>query len=147
MKKLLLSFTTVIAMILAGSASSVAEDQVKSLRGPISIDASSVEPSAKQWQPDQKIIARNFSEQPPLIPHNIDGFETTRQANACLFCHSKANFKNTGAPMASATHFTASDGKILETVSTRRYFCNQCHIRQVEAEPLVQNTYEPPGRQ
>jgi cytochrome c-type protein NapB len=146
MKKLLLSFMTVIAMILVGSLVSVAGDQVKSLRGPTAIDASSVEPSAKEWQPAQKSIERSFAQQPPLIPHNIEGYEITRQVNTCLVCHSKANFENTGAPMASSTHFTGFDGEILETVSATRYFCRQCHVRQVEAEPLVENTYRSPEK-
>lgn len=146
MNKVLLSFMTVIAMTLVVSLVSVADDQLKSLRGPISIDDSSVEPSAKEWRPAQKSIERDFALQPPLIPHSIDGFEITLQANSCLLCHSKANFENTGAPMASPTHFTALDGETLETVSTRRYFCNQCHVRQVEAEPLVENTYKSPGK-
>lgn len=145
MNKVLLSFMTVIVMILVGSLVSVAGDQVESLRGPTSIDDSSVVPSAKEWQTAQKSIERDFALQPPLIPHIIDGYEITLQANSCLFCHSKANFENTGAPMASPTHFTAPDGKTSETVSTTRYFCNQCHVPQVEAEPLVDNTYQSPG--
>jgi cytochrome c-type protein NapB len=144
MKKLLLSFMTVISIILAASLVSVAGDQIESLRGPISIDASSVEPSAKEWQPAQKSIERSFDQQPPLIPHSIDGYDITRQANMCLVCHSKANFENTGAPMAGATHFKSLDGETLETVSASRYFCRQCHVRQVEAEPLVENTYQSP---
>lgn len=146
MKKPLLPFMTILAMISVGSHTSVADDQIESLRGPISIDASSEEPSVKEWQPAQKKIERSFAQQPPLIPHNTDGYEITLQTNTCLACHSKATFQNTGAPMVSATHFMAFEGEILERVSASRYFCNQCHVRQVEAEPLVENTYQPSGK-
>ena len=146
MKQQLHSFITVTAMVLLGSPLSFADGEVKSLRGATSIDASSIEPTVKQWQYEQTSFERTFAQDPPLIPHDIDGFEITRQANTCLACHSKANFQNVGAPMASATHFTNPDGEVLETVSGRRYFCNQCHVRQVEAEPLVQNAYQPPAK-
>jgi cytochrome c-type protein NapB len=34
------------------------------------------------------------------------------------------------------------DGNFLAEVSPRRYFCEQCHVTQVDARPLVDNTYE-----
>ena len=33
------------------------------------------------------------------------------------------------------------DGNFLAEISPRRYFCNQCHVTQVDAEPLVENTF------
>ncbi len=33
------------------------------------------------------------------------------------------------------------DGQTLATVSPRRYFCNQCHVVQTEAQPLVGNDF------
>jgi cytochrome c-type protein NapB len=30
----------------------------------------------------------------------------------------------------------------LAAVSARRYFCTQCHVPQVEVEPLVENRFE-----
>ncbi len=146
MNKSLFYSISVTALALLGSPLSFADGEVESLRGAISIDASSVEPTVKQWQYEQKSFARTFAQDPPLIPHDIDGFEITRQANTCLACHSKANSQNVGAPMAGATHFENRDGEVLEIVSERRYFCNQCHVRQVEAEPLVQNAYQPPAK-
>ncbi len=139
MNKSLLYFISVTAMLLLGSPLAFADGEVESLRGATPIDASSVEPTVKQWQHEQKSFERTFAQQPPLIPHDIDGFEITRQTNTCLACHSKANFQNVGAPMVGATHFRNPDGEVLETISGARYFCNQCHVRQVEAEPLVQN--------
>jgi cytochrome c-type protein NapB len=34
------------------------------------------------------------------------------------------------------------DGNFLAEISPRRYFCNQCHVTQANAEPLVDNDFE-----
>ncbi len=49
----------------------------------------------------------------------------------------------TGAPVPKQSHFLDRDRKELDTISSGRYFCNQCHVRQVVADPLVDNTYSP----
>ena len=33
------------------------------------------------------------------------------------------------------------DGNFLAEISPRRYFCNQCHVTQKDAKPLVDNTF------
>ncbi|MCB1961304.1 MAG: nitrate reductase cytochrome c-type subunit, partial [Rhodocyclaceae bacterium] len=30
----------------------------------------------------------------------------------------------------------------LSNISPRRYFCNQCHVPQFDAKPLVENTFK-----
>jgi len=42
----------------------------------------------------------------------------------------------------SITHYMDRDGHILGQVSTRRYFCQQCHVAQDAARPIVPNTFE-----
>ena len=34
------------------------------------------------------------------------------------------------------------DGNFLAEISPRRYFCEQCHVAQVDARPLVENRFE-----
>ena len=34
------------------------------------------------------------------------------------------------------------DGNFLAEVSPRRYFCEQCHVVQFDARPLVENRFE-----
>jgi cytochrome c-type protein NapB len=34
------------------------------------------------------------------------------------------------------------DGNVRADVSPRRYFCEQCHVVQMERSPLVANTFE-----
>lgn len=144
-QSVVLVLTAVLYTWLAGTAG--AEDaRVVSLRGDVPLSDQAVEPTSKEWQPAQKaLIERNFDEQPPLIPHDVEGFQITSSSNTCLACHSRAMAKATGAPEPKQSHYLDRDGNELEEISSRRYFCNQCHVRQVVAEPLVGNTYTPPA--
>jgi nitrate reductase (cytochrome), electron transfer subunit len=80
---------------------------------------------------------RAYPEQPPTIPHAIDGYQLDKNSNRCLLCHSRANAETFQAPMVSITHFLDRDGQVLGSVSPRRYFCTQCHVVQTDAKPLV----------
>jgi len=44
--------------------------------------------------------------------------------------------------MLGESHFLTRDGKKLDHVSSRRYFCTQCHAPQLEANPLVKNEFK-----
>ena len=84
---------------------------------------------------------RNYPEQPPVIPHDISGYELSVHANTCLTCHRRQYTERTGAPMISITHYRDRDGQTLSDVAPRRYFCTQCHIPQTTALPLVENEF------
>lgn len=85
---------------------------------------------------------RDFVQQPPLIPHTVDGYQVTRNFNKCMDCHAWQRTGKTGAVKISVTHFRDRGGVELDSVSPRRYFCNQCHVPQTDARPLVRNTYQ-----
>jgi cytochrome c-type protein NapB len=84
---------------------------------------------------------RNYPEQPPLIPHAIDGYQLTLNTNRCLTCHARQFVQTSGAPMISVTHFMDRDGQVLADVTPRRYFCTACHVPQTDAVPLVHNNF------
>nr|WP_259783249.1 nitrate reductase cytochrome c-type subunit [Aestuariispira ectoiniformans] len=84
---------------------------------------------------------RNYPEQPPTIPHEIDGYQVTKNANKCLSCHARNRTGESGAPMLSITHFMDRDYQFLATVSPRRYFCNQCHVPQMDVKPMIENEF------
>jgi nitrate reductase (cytochrome), electron transfer subunit len=84
---------------------------------------------------------RNYPEQPPVIPHAIDGYQLTLNTNRCLTCHARQFVQASGAPMISVTHFMDRDGQVLADVTPRRYFCTACHVSQTDAPPLVANTF------
>ena len=85
--------------------------------------------------------SRNYAMQPPVVPHKIDGYQLDKNANRCMFCHSRARTQESQAPMISVTHFIGRDGNFLAELSPRRYFCLQCHVPQVPLEPLIVNRF------
>ncbi len=85
---------------------------------------------------------RNFAEQPPTIPHQIDNYQIDTNANKCMFCHARNKAGEAGAPMVSVTHFTDRDGQVLADITARRYFCTQCHVPQMQNKPLIENKFK-----
>jgi cytochrome c-type protein NapB len=118
-------------------------DNVASLRGYSTADEDSRVPLQKNWQRDRDPMPRDYVQQPPLIPHQIMGYKINLKFNKCLTCHSWANYKEARATKISQTHFEDRDKNVLANVSARRYFCTQCHVPQVDAPPLVENTFKP----
>ncbi|MDR0633660.1 MAG: nitrate reductase cytochrome c-type subunit [Azoarcus sp.] len=90
-------------------------------------------------------LERDFTQQPPLVSHAVDNYPVTRNFNKCLDCHSWENYRKEKATKVSQSHFQSADGKELPNVSARRYFCLQCHVPQVDAKPLIANTYQRPS--
>jgi nitrate reductase (cytochrome), electron transfer subunit len=84
---------------------------------------------------------RAFPDQPPTIPHTIEGYQLDKNSNACLRCHSRANAEDFQAPMISVTHYLNRDGEVLASIAARRYFCTHCHVVQTDAKPLVPNQF------
>ena len=84
---------------------------------------------------------RNYPDQPPLIPHAIEGYALDLNANKCLSCHSRRFTEQSQAPMISVTHYQDRDGNFLGGVSPRRYQCLACHVPQTAASPLVENRF------
>lgn len=99
------------------------------------------------YQPKQQSrMPLNYVNQPPVIPHSVDGYQVTKNVNRCLQCHGVEHYRATGAPRVSPTHFTDRDGRVSSEVSPRRYFCLQCHVPQTDAHPIVDNDFQPaPG--
>jgi cytochrome c-type protein NapB len=100
-------------------------------------------PQLHQYQKDGLPIERNYLLQPPLIPHQIEGYTITPKFNKCMSCHSWTKYKEANATKISQTHFESRDGIIMANISARRYFCVQCHVPQTNARPLVENTFQP----
>ncbi|SFD04927.1 nitrate reductase cytochrome c-type subunit [Pragia fontium] len=95
---------------------------------------------------EQSRIALDYVNQPPMIPHSVEGYQVTSKVNTCLKCHGVQSYRTTGAPRISPTHFVDSDGHVSSNVAPRRYFCQTCHVPQADAAPIIGNTFEPaPG--
>lgn len=105
----------------------------------------SIEPDApRMGKVENKDLRRkrNYPMQPPTIPHKIDSYHIDLNSNKCLSCHSRRRVEETQAPMVSVTHYMDRDGNFLAEVSPRRYFCNQCHVPQIDIKPLVGNSFQ-----
>ena len=79
--------------------------------------------------------------QPPTIPHKIDDYQVDLRVNKCMSCHSRSRTPDSQAIMISVTHYMDREGNFLATLSPRRYFCEQCHVVQTEATPLLDNEF------
>ena len=134
-------FLTIVVVLALTSGAVIAQQSVATLREKVPL-AENGKPVAipKVVNNDLRQV-RNYPEQPPLIPHKIDGYQIDINFNQCLECHSRANSGVTQAPMVSITHFMNRDNQFLASVTPRRYFCTQCHVGQTEARPLVGNTF------
>lgn len=128
-----------LALCLCGPVS--AGEAVKSLR---SVDVDAPEPPSlnAKMGPDRAPIPRDYVQQPPLIPHKIEGYEVDKNFNRCMDCHAWSRYQETGATKVSLTHFKDRDGGELSNISPRRYFCMQCHVPQTDAKPLVPNSFK-----
>jgi cytochrome c-type protein NapB len=131
-----------LIVILGIAMQSAAQSGLDSLRRQ-PIDADSIAVDQKKWQPDRDPIPRDYVQQPPLVPHSIEGYEVNLKSNKCLTCHSWANYKEAGATKISQTHFRDRELSVRANVAGTRYFCTQCHVPQVNARPLVENQFEP----
>lgn len=123
-----------------------AADGPQSMRG---IDVAAPDPvaSEKSYAGSRpgttKPVARTFSTQPPVIPHSIESFsDINLEENACMDCHSAANYKKKKAPKIGDSHFLNREGQKLDEASAARHNCVQCHVPQVDAPPLVESTFE-----
>ena len=107
------------------------------------LDDAPKKPAVLKVQDDREPITRDYVQQPPLIPHHIKGYKINKKFNKCLTCHSWSNYKDAGATKISQTHFSDRENNVLSNIAPRRYFCTQCHVPQVNAPPLVENTFDP----
>ena len=134
----------VLAALLFFSFFSAAHAQeLKSLRGKAPIAETNPADTYRMERHDH-ILPRNHPWQPPIIPHVVKGYQITKNVNTCMTCHSKKASLESGATPVGKSHYLDRDGKELQTVSARRYFCLQCHTPQFDAEALVPNTFRGP---
>jgi cytochrome c-type protein NapB len=129
-----------VAMTTAFYTISAVSADVASLRGD-ELTTMSAEPAKTKVMSVTGGIIRSYKEQPPMVPHTVDKYEINLKNNGCMKCHSEKTYKKEKAPKVGDSHYVTRDGKVLDTISSRRYFCNQCHATQEDARPLVKNNF------
>ncbi|HYI73369.1 MAG TPA: nitrate reductase cytochrome c-type subunit [Skermanella sp.] len=128
------------ALLSAQNTGSVKIDSP--FRPPVQFTDETTPPQIPADVTDDRRVARNYPEQPPVIPHNVRDYQLNLNTNRCLTCHSRQYTEAVQAPMISITHYLDREGQTLGAVSPRRYFCMQCHVPQTTAQPLVTNTFQ-----
>ncbi|MCD9147907.1 nitrate reductase cytochrome c-type subunit [Pseudophaeobacter flagellatus] len=138
MKQLRFAATFAACMI----ASFVVAQNVPELTGPTPNPMEPV-PAAplERYVTDDVRQMRAYPEQPPIIPHSIEGYQLSVNANRCMSCHKREHSLGSGAPMISITHYMTREAQMLADVSPRRYFCTQCHVPQADTAALIGNTF------
>lgn len=124
------------------TAAVAAEPLYDKARGPTPLLESTTPPVLGNAVNDDVRRTRNYAQQPPVIPHRIDGYQVDKNFNKCMDCHSRSKAEASQAIPVSITHYHDRDGNTLEQISTRRYYCVQCHVSQENAAPFVKNTFQ-----
>ncbi len=136
------------ASLVAGlllSAVGVAQEvsgSLKGLGGEQVLDQPNAAPDIEKLAVPAGGFPRAYRQQPPLIPHKVDGYQITKTNNACMTCHDWPGNVQYKAPKVSETHYVDRQGQRLDKVAGTRYFCQQCHVPQANAKPLVKNSFE-----
>jgi len=127
--------------LIAMASSAVTAETFSALRGSTPLDQEGPPPAMTPALNTSVREPRNYPEQPPVIPHSIEGYEVSTNANKCLSCHARTRVHESQAPMVSITHFFDRDGQVLASISPRRYFCTECHVPQHNVRPPVENDF------
>ncbi|SDJ11973.1 periplasmic nitrate reductase subunit NapB [Ferrimonas sediminum] len=140
-----LRFAVLGALVLPLLATAVEEPQF-GMRDDVPLEQTNKAPELKKIRKEMDRQPLNYVNQPPLIPHKVQGYQISQSTNRCLQCHDVENYLTTGAPRVSPTHFTDRDGVVQPHVAPRRYLCLQCHVTQADVNPPVANTFEGMGQ-
>jgi cytochrome c-type protein NapB len=132
----------ILALAILVTAGAAGAQQLYGLRGPTPLAEEPQPPPLPREVNDDRRQSRNWPEQPPVIPHSVQGYQITLNANKCLTCHGRQFTAQSQAPMISVTHFMDRDLQVLAAVSGRRYFCTQCHVPQMQVEPIAESRFE-----
>lgn len=135
-------FTVFLFLAFALFIGLVTADEIATVRGGVPIDAEAAPDPIPLVIDDDIKTRRNYPMQPPLIPHDIRGYEVNLQVNKCMACHARRRTEESQAPMISVTHYMDRDGNFLAEISPRRYFCSQCHVTQTATRVVLENDFK-----
>ena len=131
-----------LAGALLASAVLAQSGGVVSLRGATPIPETNEAPVIFEQSKPANGFGRAYRQQPPLIPHRIEGYQVTKAFNKCLSCHDWPQNAQYGAPKVSETHYVDRAGARTDQITGGRWFCTQCHVTQVDAQALVPNAFK-----
>ena len=133
--------TLALVALLAATAALAQDGGLVTLRQGTPLDQQTTPPPIPSVVNSDIRQVRNWPEQPPVIPHQIDNYQIDLNVNKCLTCHSRTAVAVSQAPMVSVTHYMNREGQVLAAVTPRRFFCTQCHVPQHEVKAPVENDF------
>lgn len=140
MKRCSLAFAAPLILMIGMAGHALAD--LASLRGAVAVPTTESAPELQKFINDKENIERNFKQQPPLVPHVNERYVINLKENECLECHMKQPGKDKAKSVEMGeSHFTDRDGNKLDHLSGSRYFCTQCHVPQIDVEPLVGSNF------
>lgn len=127
------------ALILAGTANAAGVDD---LRKGNPIPETNKKSGAYRVQEDTGRYQRDFPTQPPLVPHEVAKYQVDKNINECLECHGMETYIEENATKLSQTHYVGREGNHqMSSPDGGRWNCNQCHVPQTDADPLVDSGF------
>jgi cytochrome c-type protein NapB len=135
-----LAVIVMVAASLGSTAPAQEQEEVQSLRGMVMLQDAPPAPEIMH-QDTSGPLDRAYRQQPPLIPHKVEGYQVTTEVNQCMRCHDWPYNVQEKAPKISETHYTNREGIALDKVAGSRWFCSQCHVPQANARELVGNDF------
>lgn len=136
-----------LAALLTVASCWASAQQVSAIRGsdvPAADQAPEVQPYVGSKPGAQTLIKRTFQQQPPLVPHKVEGFDDINsEENPCMDCHMHDVVRGQKVPKVKDSHLvkTANAGDE-PALDRRRWQCNSCHVPQIDAKPLVENIFK-----
>lgn len=131
-----------VVVVLGLILSTHAVADLKSLRG-ADIQGTLDAPEIMKFKKDKENIPRTFEQQPPLVPHLNAKYTIDLATNKCLDCHMKQPGKDKAKSVEiPESHYLDRTGNKLAKPSGSRHFCTQCHVPQIDAQPLIGSNFE-----
>ncbi len=150
-RRLLVSAVLLLSLPAALAAQPIKPDSMGLSKGSVFDVPAQKAYAIKGGPPGQdQILPRAYLGAPPQIPHDISDFlPITADGNMCIACHNQPDqwgkkreqFTPTPIPQSHYTDLRNAPGKVTDHLINARYNCNQCHVPQHDAKPLVENTF------
>src|SRR5689334_4254705 len=103
--------TLVLALAALAQPTIPSEPFHDAMRGMTPIGEEGKPPLLAPTENKDVIRGRAYAQQPPTIPHKIDGYQVDRQANRCMSCHARSQVAQSGAVAVGVSHYIDRDGR------------------------------------
>ena len=92
------AISLLLVALAAGSSSLLAQGLNSGLRGSTPLNEEGPAAPMTPTRNTSEKEVRNYPEQPPVIPHSIEGYQIDINGNKCLSCHARARTGEVAGP-------------------------------------------------